>query len=177
MKKKLMSWLSSRLFSFVPMVILMAMVNDCTRSDVENPFAQTNKGRDIVAYRIDGEEHVSWDHNFIFGQPNVDAQVFYTDLGLNQFTVWGDDIYIRVNSLEALKIGKKYFVSDKFDDANKYPPVLTIETSNRKATSGWFTFRYFKDGIAAGNFEAEFVADGFPHNTIIIKDGTFDVRY
>lgn len=172
---------TSKLYTIVPMIILMgAMVNDCSfKHDIlgvpKNPFAQTNTGRNVIAYRINGEAYIEFNLTII-NHPQVWAGVHYHESGLNEFGLYHGGRSLSVFSYDAFKVGKKYFVSDILETDDERIPAFLWQVYGYETVSGWLEFRYFQDGIAAGNFEVVLVGVGEPHDTLKITDGTFDVK-
>lgn len=184
MKLNFYKRLSSKLYTIVPMIILMgAMVNDCSfKHDIlgvpKNPFAQTNTGRNVIAYRINGNAYMDYNSKFInHNHPQVWAGVHYHESGLNEFGLSHSGYRsLSVFSYDAFKVGKKYFVSDILETDDERIPAFLWQDYGYEAVSGWLEFRYFQDGIAAANFEVVLVGVEEPHDTLKITDGTFDVK-
>lgn len=179
MKNNFLKWCSSRLFTIVPLIILMCSVNDCSDSftkeilGINNPFVQTNKGRNIVAYRKDGEEFAYSPHNCLL-LGGFGSWLSQKD-GINELEIQAAELWIQVYSEEMFEIGEKYSVGDTLSMTSK--PAFRFGSLYSKSISGWLKFRYFKDGIAAGNFETVIVECLPPFDTLRITDGTFDVKY
>ena len=179
MKLNFFKRLSSKLYTIVPLIFLMGATQECTESFMkdlysppEDPFAQTNEGRDIVAYRIGESECVKYNDFF---DPTERVYCFLNqkdDIKELRIITSLQDIY--VYSEEMFKIRKKYSVRDTLAATGK--PAFYWKEYGCKAISGWIEFRYFQDRIAAGNFEAVLVDLKEPYDTVKITDGTFDVE-
>lgn len=166
-------------FCVAPMFILMSQ---CIRTEPpEDPFAQTDEGKGVMAFRIGEEEHVIWDRNIMFSPPTFTTYLTEAD-GVYEFYTSCSPIGLSVKSIEPLKVGIKYSISDIEDDLpaasiqyGKYPTLY-------KATSGHITFRHISDNIVSGNFEAQMVKTSNLDATdepdqITVTDGTFDLRH
>lgn len=177
MKLNFFKRLSSKLYTIVPLIFLMGVTEECTKSVMQdffsppkNPFAQTNKGRGVVAYRI-GERELVFYNDINNPRSSVQTWLLQKD-NIYEFTIDVGGPEFSVNSEEMFKTGVKYSAGDTLAVAGK--PVYCWRGC--KVVSGWLEFRYFQDGIAAGNFEVVLVGVGEPHDTLKITDGTFDVK-
>lgn len=64
-------------FCVAPMFILMSQ---CIRTEPpEDPFAQTNEGKNVMAFRIGEEEHVIWDRNIMFDPPTFTIHLYLNE--------------------------------------------------------------------------------------------------
>lgn len=166
--KGIISWLSS---SILLLLILMVNVSACTKLIPRNPFAQTNKGRDVVAYRIGKDKKVQ---SFNFKQIAMVTR-HSSSSGVVRFSIeCHSGITLHVSDYDMFKVGKKYLFSDKLDGAAF--KAFAVELKGYCPFSACLEFRYFQDGIAAGNFEAVLVTKEEPRDTLKITDGTFDVK-
>lgn len=175
-------------FCVAPMFILMSQ---CIRTEPpEDPFAQTNEGKGVMAFRIGEEEHVAWDRNIMFGPPTFNTYLSLNLMGpdgVYKFYTSGGDMSLSIDSAEPLEIGVKYSISDITDDLPAVNIVYTSSFINKtatlyKATSGHITFRHISDNIVSGNFEAQMVKTSNLDATdepdqITVTDGTFDLRH
>lgn len=177
MKLNFFKRLSSKLYTIVPLIIMMGAVAECVSDSIEenlghnppkDPFAQTNTGRNIWAYKIGETECVGWWRNHLTCKRDFKEDV-------NNFTISIRYSKLAVRSEEMFAIGEKYSVCDTLAVTGE--PAFYIEYDTYSSISGCFEFRYFQDGIAAGNFEAVVVNNVEPFDTLRIKDGTFDVTY
>ena len=139
-------------------------------SPPKNPFAQTNSGRGVVAYRIGERECVFYTVLF---DPYSHVQTWLLQQdNIYEFRIDAGGPEFSVNSEEMFKTGEKYSAGDTLAVTGK--PAFCW--SGYKVISGWLEFRYFQDRIAAGNFEAVLVDLKEPYDTVKITDGTFDVK-
>ena len=179
MKLNFFKRFSSKLYTIVPMIILMGATQECTESFMKdlfsppkNPFAQTNSGRHVVAYRI-GEIECVFYNEMLTPGAYVDCYLYQKD-NLNEFKIHTSSLDLYVYSDEMIKIQEKYSVGDTLAVTGK--PMFFVNKYQFKSISGWLEFRYFQDRIAAGNFEAVLVRIKEPYDTLKITDGTFDVK-
>lgn len=189
MKLNFFKRLSSKLYTIVPLIILMGTVRECVGvamgnmfmdiiSPPKNAFAQTNLGRNIVAYRIDEKECVYSPKSGAFSPIRQEFGCWISQKdGINKLEINTTNDGLYVYSEEVFKIREKYSVDDTLAVTGKPAFFMVAASLHYRSISGWLEFRYLQDGIAAGNFEAVVVNNVEPFDTLRIKDGTFDVKY
>lgn len=172
-------------FCVAPMFILMSQ---CIKSEPpSDPFAQTNEGRNVMAFRIGEEEYVIWDDRILFEPPKFYTYINKKINGKYEFYAACSPIILCINTVEPLKTGVKYNISDIADNQlvgyiRYFSSYINRQYTEYEATSGHITFRHISDNIISGNFEAQMVKTTNLDATeepdqITVTDGTFDLKH